>query len=52
MRRPGRAGTQAGSGRVAATTTVAAARAAGLGSEDIEAIYRAAVRDTFAEGVA
>ena len=28
MRRPGRAGTQAGSGRVAATTTVAAARAA------------------------
>jgi GntR family transcriptional regulator len=29
-----------------------AARSAGLGSEDIEAIYRAAVRDTFAEGVA
>jgi hypothetical protein len=28
MMRPGRAGTQAGSGRVAATTTVAAARAA------------------------
>jgi hypothetical protein len=28
MRRPGRAGTQAGSGRVAATATVAAARAA------------------------
>jgi hypothetical protein len=28
MRRPGRAGTQAGSGRVAATTTAAAARAA------------------------
>jgi len=28
MKRPGRAGTQAGSGRVAATTTVAAARAA------------------------
>ena len=28
MRRPGRAGTQAGSGRVAATTTVAPARAA------------------------
>lgn len=31
---------------------MAAARSAGLGSEDIEAIYRAAVRDTFAEGVA
>jgi len=31
---------------------LAAARSAGLGSEDIEAIYRAAVRDTFAAGVA
>ena len=29
-----------------------AAEAAGLGSEDIEAIYRTAVRDRFAEGVA
>jgi GntR family transcriptional regulator len=29
-----------------------AAQAAGLGSEDIEAIYRTAVRDRFAEGVA
>src|SRR5258708_10577820 len=39
MRRPGRAGTQAGSGRVAATTTAAATRAAdkpGL-SDDISA---------------
>lgn len=31
---------------------MSAARAAGLGGEDIEAIYRATVRDTFAEGVA
>jgi len=31
---------------------MAAAKAAGLGDEDIEAIYRATVRDTFAEGVA
>jgi hypothetical protein len=28
------------------------ARAAGLGTEDIEAIYRTAVRNCFAEGVA
>jgi GntR family transcriptional regulator len=31
---------------------MSAAKAAGLGGEDIEAIYRATVRDTFAEGVA
>jgi GntR family transcriptional regulator len=31
---------------------ITAAEAAGLGSEDIEAIYRTAVRDRFAEGVA
>jgi GntR family transcriptional regulator len=31
---------------------MAAARSAGLGSEDIEAIYHAAFRDSFAEGVA
>jgi GntR family transcriptional regulator len=31
---------------------VAGARSAGLGSEDIEAIYRATMRDAFAEGVA
>ena len=28
------------------------ARAAGLGPDDIEAIYRTAVRNSFAEGVA
>jgi hypothetical protein len=28
------------------------ARAAGLGTDDIEAIYRTAVRNCFAEGVA
>jgi GntR family transcriptional regulator len=31
---------------------MSAAQAAGLGSEDIEAIYRMAIRDRFAEGVA
>jgi len=31
---------------------MAAARAAGLGGEDVEAIYRTTLRDTFAEGVA
>ena len=31
---------------------MSAAQAAGLGTEDIEAIYRTAVRDRFAEGVA
>ncbi|HSR84073.1 MAG TPA: GntR family transcriptional regulator [Streptosporangiaceae bacterium] len=31
---------------------MSAAQAAGLGPEDIEAIYRTAVRDRFAEGVA
>jgi GntR family transcriptional regulator len=34
------------------TRWITAAEAAGLGSEDIEAIYRTAVRDRFAEGVA
>ena len=34
------------------TRWIIAAEAAGLGSEDIEAIYRTAVRDRFAEGVA
>jgi DNA-binding transcriptional regulator YhcF (GntR family) len=31
---------------------MSSARAAGLGSEDIEAIYRSTLRDMFAEGVA
>ena len=34
------------------TDWLAAARAAGLGPDDIEAIYRTAVRNRFAEGVA
>lgn len=34
------------------TALVRRARMAGLSSEDVEAIYRAAMRDTFAEGVA
>jgi GntR family transcriptional regulator len=34
------------------TSWLRKARAAGLGPDDIEAIYRTAVRDSFAEGVA
>ena len=34
------------------TDWLRSARAAGLGPDEIEAIYRTAVRDCFAEGVA
>jgi hypothetical protein len=34
------------------TEWLRSARAAGLGPDDIEAIYRTALRDCFAEGVA
>jgi GntR family transcriptional regulator len=37
---------------VSMTEWLARARAAGLGPEDVEAIYRTAFRDCFAEGVA
>ncbi len=37
---------------VSMTDWLRSARAAGLGPDDVEAIYRTAVRDTFAEGVA